>query len=266
VQAAQSLERERERSHRQVADYTPGGMKRTVGQLIDAEEDAWPDVTNWVRDSIRPAEVLTADPAAGEATLFALQITTRSPMGAIALRAGGVLVDGGWLRILGAGHARVGGGLREWNGLDGNAPVDSPLAGALIVAYDVVGGFFAINGGAWDGPTGAVRYFGPDTRDWQALDLTYTALLRFALLGDLAAFYANLRWPGWEADLATVGPDEAFSFYPWLGFEAESIATRSRRVIPARELWSFNHWLREQVKGLPSGAQVRVTIDDPQSK
>src|SRR5262245_22107543 len=65
-------------------------MKRTVDQLIDDQDDAWPVVLGWVASAVRPVEILPAEAAKGEATLFALQVTTRSPMGAIALRAAGI--------------------------------------------------------------------------------------------------------------------------------------------------------------------------------
>ena len=70
-------------------------VKRTVGQLINDQDDAWPRVLEWVASAVRPVEVLPVAPSVGEATLFALQVTTRSPMGAIALRSGGVLVTTG---------------------------------------------------------------------------------------------------------------------------------------------------------------------------
>src|SRR5919109_2237278 len=83
-------------------DCESAGMKRTVGQLINEDDDAWPTVLEWVAQAARPVEVLPTEPAAGEATLFALRATTRSPMDAIALRCGGILVDHGSQRILGA--------------------------------------------------------------------------------------------------------------------------------------------------------------------
>ena len=236
-------------------------MPRTVGQLISADEDAWPQVLEWVAAGTRPVEVLGVEDSLGEATLFALQVTTRSPMGAIALRSGGVLVDHGWLRILGAGHRRIGGGLREWNGLDGRPPVDPPPTGGMIVAYDAVGGFFALNDGTWDGEPGGMHYFAPDTYEREPLDLTYTGFLRFAFAEDLGQFYGHLRWAGWEDETAALGPDEAISMYPFLGFDTAPLESRTRRPVPARELWGLIRSMAAQVKELPPGAQVRVRFD-----
>ena len=189
-------------------------------------------------------------------------MTTRSPLGAIALNAGCILVDDGWLRILGAGCERVGGGLREWNALDGNAVLDLPLRGALIVAYDALGGFFALNGDAWPGPVGNVHFLSPDTFERQSIDLTYTRFLEFALASDLVDFYRDLRWPGWQREVSSLGPDEALSVHPPLIFESTPIGSRSRRPVPARELWTLHHELGDQVRELPDGATVRLRVVD----
>ncbi len=65
-------------------------------------------------------------------------------MGAVALETGGVLIDDGWVRELG-GAADTSCNLALWNQRDGKLR----LPGALVVANDPVGGFFAINGGAF---------------------------------------------------------------------------------------------------------------------
>lgn len=48
-------------------------------------------------------EILPRDPAAAEAELVKTQVTTRSVMGAVVYETGGILIDRGWLRILGSG-------------------------------------------------------------------------------------------------------------------------------------------------------------------
>jgi hypothetical protein len=232
-------------------------MKRTVGQLINSEDDAWPLVLDWVASATRPVEILPVEASIGEATLFALQITTRSPMGAIALRSAGLLVDHGWLRILGAGGDRIGDGLREWNALDGRPTLDPALEEALIIGYDALGGFFALNGGAWPGQPGQVHYFAPDTYDRQEFDVGYSGFLEFAMTGDLDGFYGDQRWPGWEAEVAALGPDQTMSVYPFLGFENTPIIERTRRPVPAREAWTFHWTIGEQIRDLPTGGSVR---------
>ena len=237
-------------------------MRRTVGQLIDSEDDAWPFVLGLVDAAGQRADVVPCAAAAGEATLFALQVTTRSPMGAIALNAGGIIVDSGWLRILGAGDPRFGGGLREWNGLDGNVPLDPPLGNALIVAYDALGGFFALNGGALPGQLGEVHYFAPDTYAFEPLHLTYSGLLEVAFSERLAEFYRDLRWPEWERDVAALGPDQALAVYPPLGFKPGADGLRSRGPISAFALWTVHRSLADQIAALPDGTAVEFRVID----
>ncbi len=77
-------------------------------------------------------------------------------MGAIALETGGILIDHGWLRFLGSGHERMRGSLLTWNA-NGGMIESHLLKNAFIVAHDVVGGFFALNGGAFPGKLGGDR-------------------------------------------------------------------------------------------------------------
>jgi hypothetical protein len=243
----------------------PAG-ERSLADLIDATGDAWPLVEDSVGGAVCPVEVLPGDRAAGESTLRVLQITNRSVLGTIALNAGGLLVDHGWLRILGSGHPKIGGGLREWNASLGGVPLDPPLGQAIIVAYDAVGGFYALNGGKWPGKAGGLYYFAPDTRQWEAMDIVYSWFVSWAMSKRLPDFYDTLRWPGWEAEVEALGPDQALSIYPPLGFEPSpetkmAIAERSRRAVPARELWAFGHEVERRLTGTgdPETARFKVT-------
>lgn len=89
-------------------------------------------------------------------------------MGAIVYETGGLLIDHGWLRILGSGHARLPRSIASWNqGRTIFGDVDPP--GYLLVADDVVGGLFAINGGQL-GPKRGFRGFShlSLSEDWRS--------------------------------------------------------------------------------------------------
>jgi hypothetical protein len=205
--------------------------------------------------------IAPCDPDSGRATLLAAQVTTRSFMGTIAYRSGGILVDHGWVRILGAGHPRIGGGLVTWNTSLGGRPLDPPIGNALLVGYDALGGFFAINGGEWEGEPGSLYYFPQDTWAWGPMNIGYAAFLEWIMSDRLDLFYEPYRWSGWEREVAEIGPDQALSVYPFLGFrEGGPIADRSRRPVPARELWTLGHDVGRQVADLPDGAQVEVRL------
>src|ERR1700754_4174883 len=87
---------------------------RTLEELIDRDAPDIPLVRQWLAQSSRPIELLPPSERNGE-VLVGLQVTTRSPVGAIAYETGGILVDHGWLRILGSGHPKLPRDIAEWN-------------------------------------------------------------------------------------------------------------------------------------------------------
>jgi hypothetical protein len=78
----------------------------------------------------------------------------------------------------------------------------------------------------------------------------------------IGRFYGAYRWTGWEAEVAALGPDEALSIYPPLGFEATPITERSRRPVPARELWMFNHETARAAGEVAPDAQINLKAAD----
>jgi len=120
-----------------------------------------------------------------------------SALGAVAFETGGILIDHGWLRLLGSGHERMHENLLSWN-TKGQITAYRLLHGAWIIAHGVIGGFFALNGGAFSGELGTVYYFEPHILKWRGLGGTYSQLIAWALSGDLEQFYRDTRWPNWE--------------------------------------------------------------------
>lgn len=220
---------------------------RSYHELVSTDP-AWPEIAAAVKQAVRQVTVLPRDDAAARACLEALQVTTRSPLGAIAHETGGLLIDHGWLRILGSGHPALTRSLSSWNrelGID--------FAQLMLVADDAVGGCFAINAGALGPSPGNVYYFAPDALRWEDIGGSYSAFMRWAFTGDLAAFYANLRWPGWEAEVEPLGGDRALSLYPppWSA-QGKDVAKVSRRPVPAAELWGYLQDIAAQLDGEPS--------------
>lgn len=222
-------------------------QKRSLNELIDTQDPAWPLVQQWIKDAKNSVEVLPVNRTRAEEVLLYLQVTTRSPLGTIAYETGGLLIDHGWLRILGSGHSRMQGDLLTWN-TDDLSHQRRALKGACIVAYDVVGGFFAINGGAFPGRAGNVFYFGPDTLKWHALDGTYSQFLVWSLSENLAQFYKKMRWQAWEDEVAPLSGDKGLSIFPFLFTEPElPLVKRSRRAVPMWELWNLHFDLAQQL-------------------
>lgn len=210
----------------------------TLDELLRTEDPAWPALRQWLADATNPASIWTTPRRQGEAALLALQVSAQSTLGAMALYTAGVSVDGGWMRLLGAGGGPLLDGLVAWNGLDGGPRA---MSGGLVVAHDVLGGFFVVNGGAFGGQPGMVFYRAP--RTWVDLGVGYTDFVRWVLGADLDRFYNRLRWPGWREDTRALQPDQGFAFEPDLlevpDLTGEhAIEARGRRPARSRELWS----------------------------
>ena len=221
-------------------------MKRLEDLLSD--DPAWPLVRQWIAAASNRVEVLPVSQGDRARALEEIQVTIRSPMGAIVYETGGLLIDGGWLRVLGSGHPRLPRTVSGWNRgrtwLDGE-----PAPPLLVVADDVIGGSFAINGGALDGPSGLVHHFAPDALQWESLEMGYSEFVQWTLRGDLEKFYEGHRWPEWPAEVSNLPGDEAFSIYPFLWAQGPPIGERSRRAVPMAELWGLQLEIQRQLAG-----------------
>lgn len=204
---------------------------RKLEELVDLKDSAMPLVRQWLAEAARPFEMLPPSARRND-VLIGLQVTTRSPMGAIAYETGGILVDHGWLRFLGSGHPRLQRDIVGWNA--------NRCVGYLLVADDVIGGFFALNGGGLGADRGAMYYWAPDTLRWEGLDLGYTDFFCWALSERLAVFYEGLRWSGWETDIQHIGADQCLNFYPPLWTAQGAVASSARRPVNIAEQYAFN--------------------------
>lgn len=78
---------------------------RSYTELL-SDDAAWPEIAALAAQASGRVAVLPKTANAARACLEGLQVTTRSPLGAIAHETGGLLIDSGWLRVLGSGHPR----------------------------------------------------------------------------------------------------------------------------------------------------------------
>jgi hypothetical protein len=124
----------------------------------------------------------------------------------------------------------------------------------------VLGGRFAVSGGGLPGQAGEVCYWGPDILAWSPLGAGYSQFVRMVLGSGLAGFYKNLRWSGWQDEVATLGADQGISAYPF-PFTAESrpIARARRRPGPFAELLGAHAEAKRQPALLPPGSPLCVT-------
>lgn len=228
---------------------------RSLEELIDLTDPAMPLIREWAQRAVRPVEVLPPSDAR-VSVLLRTQVSTHTPMGAVAYETGGILIDQGWIRILGSGHPRLNRTLPDWN--------KGRSDDFYLVADDAVGGFFAWNGGALAKARDGMFYLAPDTLDWMDMEgMGYSQFLEWACMGKVGEFYANLRWQGWEQEAAKLAGDLCFFFYPPL-FTKEGAGCRGERsVVPVAEAWVFNQDMRRQLKD--PGEPQRFRIRDPRA-
>ena len=217
---------------------------RTAAELRAVDDPAWPAIA--ARVAAAGAEVLPADDASRAAALEALQVTTRSPLGALASESGAVRVDHGWLTLLGAGTPEL-----------PAIAAASPMRGGeappwLVVAFDVLGGRFAINGGGLDAEPGEVCHFGVDTLGWVGIGGGFGEFVEYVLTGGLADFHAALRWQGWEDEVGALTPGQGLAVYPFpFTEEGADIGVATRSAVPLAELHEVYADLARQLSMVP---------------
>ncbi|WP_192823119.1 DUF2625 domain-containing protein [Rufibacter sp. LB8] len=212
--------------------------KRTLAELVNTQEPGWELVKDWMKVAKNKVEILPKTQANAEAALLQAQVTTRSAMGAIVYETGGILVDHGWLRILGSGSDRMPRSLMAWNKgksflQEGQQPT------FLLIADDVLGGFFAVNaGGLGKEGIGKVFYFSPDRLEWEYTELGYSEFLQFCFSGNLESFYEGMRWNGWQNEIKDLAGDKGIHCFPYLWTSGgKDINKVSRKPVPMEELW-----------------------------
>lgn len=205
---------------------------RKIEELIDAADPAIKYLEQFVRDAEVPCQLLPPS-AEREQILLDVQVSTHSTLGALAYDTGGLLIDDGWLRILGSGHPKLPRSLSTWNA--------SRADGFYLVGDDAVGGFFALNNGGALGPDlKSVHYWAPDSLAWECLGLGFTDFICAFLTSRITDFYEGLRWSTWRADLKDLSTDQCFFFYPFLWTREGSVDSSLRSKVPVAKTFDLN--------------------------
>ena len=220
---------------------------RTVEELINKADPGWTIVEQWISSAKNKVEILPVDNAKAKDALYKTQVTTRSPMGSIVYMTGGLLIDNGWIRILGSGSAKLNRTLPDWN--KGKTLKEFGQATPfLLIADDAIGGFFLLNGGGFGKDLGKIYYFSPENLEFEPLDLSYSDFLNFCFNHNLDEFYKGQRWSNWKEEVSKLAGDKVFSFYPFLWTkEGKDISKSSRKVILVEEQYGFNLDARKQL-------------------
>lgn len=220
---------------------------RTLKELVNMADPGWPFVQQMIDSAKNKVEILPRDTTNAKSALYQTQVSSRSPMGAIIYTTGGILIDGGWIRILGSGSKKLNRSVPDWN--KGKSFLNfGEVPGYYLIADDAIGGFFALNNGFLGKALGKVFYLSADRLVWEQLNMTYTDFLYFCFSDNLNNFYENLRWPNWKKDLTKLNGDKVFNFYPYLWTkEGKNISQNKRKIIPIEQQYQFNMQSRQQL-------------------
>jgi len=226
---------------------TAQNKMKSAEELIDKADPGWTTVEGWIKTAKNKVEVLPVDAVNAKEVLYKTQVTTRSTMGAVVFMTGGILVDDGWIRILGSGNSKFNRTLPDWN-KNKSFKEFGEKPSFLLIADDAIGGFYLLNGGGLGKDLGKVYYFSPDNLEYEPLDITYSEFLGFCFNNDLDNFYDGNRWDGWRKEVSKLKGDQVYNFYPFLWTaEGSDINKNTRNVIPIEEQYSLNLDLRKQL-------------------
>lgn len=210
---------------------------RTVEELTQIENPAWEEIQELINETSNDVKILPITETQGLNEIFKLQVTARSYLGALGLNCGGIVTNHGWLKILGGGHATLP-SVSQASGIK-DEHVDH-----IIVAFDVTGGVFAVDGGGlgftpgsvcYFAP-GSVCYFAPDTLSWVDLEVPHSVFVQWAIDGSgFVDFYEKFLFNGWEEETKNIPGNYGYSWFPPL-FTVEWTQSAVRRPVPLKEL------------------------------
>jgi hypothetical protein len=220
---------------------------RSIEELINKAEPGWVLVKQWIDSAKNKVDILPVDTLQAKEALYKTQVTTRSVMGALVFNTGGLLIDHGWIRILGSGSKAMQRTLPDWNKGKAFHEFGDPPA-FFLVADDAAGGFFAINYGPFGNDVDSMYYLSPDNLVWEPLSMNYEDFIWFCFNGNVKDFYKGIRWSSWKTDIKNLKPDEVFHIMPPLwSKEGKDINKSTKKSVPAQEQFLYNLQLREKM-------------------
>ena len=221
-------------------------MKK-LEELINLEESGWDLIKEWSSNAKNHYEILPKDHKRAEIELVNSQVTTRSPMGAVIYETGGILIDYGWIRLLGSGSPQLDRGLMEWNkGKSFESYGEQPSF--LLVADDVIGGYFAINAGALGDEMRKIYYLAPDTLEWESLGCGYSDFLNWLFNGNIQKFYELFKWKTWKEDAKTINGNQTIFIVPFLWTkEGKDIEKASKKAVSTEENYQLTIDMQKQL-------------------
>ena len=190
-------------------------------------------LTSLLKESSKDIEILdkNSDKFYISRILKDLNISSESLLWEIITNTWGILVDCGWLRIIGSWNI-ISRNILDWN--------NDKTKGMLLVADDIIWGFFALNLWYFDGEIWNIFYFAPELLEWEDLEMKYANFINWAIMWDTNKFYESFRWDWWESETKEININMGLSIYPFLWTENIDINNRSKKTISIEEIWCLS--------------------------
>ncbi|MGW5639806.1 DUF2625 family protein [Streptomyces sp. NPDC003832] len=234
---------------------------RALEELVEVDVPAWPMLREAFSGAAGEVEVRPGIAGGDGESLLQLQVSAGSALGAMVFHSGGLVLDRGWLQVFGGRSPGAQGdppSLAYVNRFPETVDLDWRPTDALVVARDVLGGVFALNGhdpasAGRPGAPGRMTYFAPDSLEWEAMDMGYGTWLTWIVSERRAQFYEGLRWPGWQEETAALQDGRGITVHPylWSREAQEDLAATTRAPAAMAEILGFGVDCCRQL-GLPS--------------
>jgi hypothetical protein len=214
---------------------------RPLSELLENQKKGWDVITQWKFNAKNKVEILPKEDARADSALYRSQFFASSPIGAIVYGCGGILIEDGWIRILGSGCKQFDRSLPDWN--KGKSSIKfNDQSTYLLIGDDIIGGIYAMKTASADNAeVGRIYYFGPNSLRWEATGLSYAGFINFCFSGDLENFYSDFRWSGWNEEIKKLNGNEVISCYPLLWTKEGKELKANRKIISVQKLWDFYH-------------------------
>lgn len=200
-------------------------------------DSKWNEFLEWKSDAKNDVTVFAPDSNRALFAMYEGDLDPNSMLASFILHSGGMVVDHGWIRVLGSGCTDFMRGFKDWN--RGKSKPGKDGSYYLLVADDVVGGFFGIKMSPGANPDKAkVWYLGASNLQWVNTGIDYPTFLKFCFVGDMKGFYYDYRWDGWQEEVSKFSQRHTIGCYPELWTRETRVQESNRKVLDVATLWN----------------------------
>ncbi len=213
--------------------------RKPLSELIRNQQKGWDVISQWSLSATNKIEIFPKEGLRADSVLYKMQLAASSPIGAIVFGCGGILVDDGWIRILGSGCKQFDRNISDWN--KGKSSIRfKDQSSYLLIGDDIIGGIYGMKtSGIDENGIGKVYYFGPNSLRWEATGLSYTGFINFCFSGNLESFYGDFHWSGWNEEIKRLNCDQVISCYPLLWTKEGRELKANRKIVSIQKQWDF---------------------------